>query len=81
MERKAIIILLVIVFIILGVGLYFSFTKTSLASSTPTPSTGGSARSKELKFIHITKCAGTSIEDLAKEKGIFWGRHHEEYGN
>lgn len=35
---------------------------------------------KELKFIHITKCAGTTIEDLAKEKGIYWGRYDKEYG-
>jgi len=35
---------------------------------------------KELKFIHITKCAGTSIEDLGKENGICWGRYDNEYG-
>jgi hypothetical protein len=35
--------------------------------------------SKPLKFIHITKCAGTSIENAAKEKGILWGRFHQEY--
>lgn len=35
---------------------------------------------KELKFIHITKCAGTTIEDLGKEKGICWGKYHKEYG-
>jgi len=35
---------------------------------------------KELKFIHITKTAGTSIEDAAKAKGILWGLYHKEYG-
>jgi len=31
---------------------------------------------KELKFSHITKTAGTSIEDAAFARGIKWGRHH-----
>ena len=35
---------------------------------------------KALKFIHITKTAGTSIEDCAKKKGILFGRFHKEYG-
>jgi len=35
---------------------------------------------KELKFIHITKCAGTFIEDLGYENDILWGKFHEEYG-
>ena len=36
---------------------------------------------KELKFIHITKCAGTSIENLGKKYGYNWGKYHyEEYG-
>jgi hypothetical protein len=41
---------------------------------------------KQLKFIHITKTAGTSIEDEGtneKNKGrpeVLWGRNHEEYG-
>ena len=35
---------------------------------------------KELKFIHITKCAGSTIEELGKKNGILWGRHHKEYG-
>lgn len=35
---------------------------------------------KELKFIHITKCAGTTIEDIGKAKNILWGRFHTEYG-
>jgi hypothetical protein len=34
---------------------------------------------KELKFIHITKTAGTSIEDIGYKHGIKWGRHHSEY--
>lgn len=36
---------------------------------------------KKLKFIHITKCAGTSIENLGKEKKIKWGMFHKEYGH
>lgn len=35
---------------------------------------------KELKFIHITKCAGTTIEELGKNNNIFWGQYHKEYG-
>jgi hypothetical protein len=35
---------------------------------------------KPLKFIHITKTAGTSIEDEAFNCGIHWGRYHGEYG-
>ena len=33
-----------------------------------------------LKFIHITKCAGTYIENIGKENNIDWGRFHKEYG-
>ena len=36
---------------------------------------------KDLKFIHITKCAGTFIEDLGSKQGIKWGRFHKEYGS
>jgi hypothetical protein len=36
---------------------------------------------KELKFIHITKTAGTSIEDAAMVQGIRFGRYHTEYGD
>jgi len=35
---------------------------------------------KELKFIHITKTAGTSIEDEGMKHGKRWGRNHNEYG-
>ena len=34
---------------------------------------------KPLKLIHITKCAGTSIEDIGKENGLLWGRFDKEY--
>jgi len=29
---------------------------------------------RKLKFIHITKTAGTTIEELARSRGILWGR-------
>jgi hypothetical protein len=35
---------------------------------------------KPLKFIHITKSAGSSIEKAAKDRNILWGRYHTEYG-
>lgn len=35
---------------------------------------------KELKFIHISKCAGTFIEDIGYKNKILWGRNHKEYG-
>lgn len=35
---------------------------------------------KELKFIHITKCAGSFIENIGKENNYFWGEWHKEYG-
>lgn len=34
----------------------------------------------ELKFIHITKCAGTFIEEIGRENNIKWGKYHKEYG-
>ena len=35
---------------------------------------------KPLKFIHITKCAGSSIENAGLKQGIKWGRYHRVYG-
>jgi hypothetical protein len=35
---------------------------------------------KELKFIHITKTAGTSIENAGMAAGFRWGCFHKEYG-
>ena len=35
---------------------------------------------KPLKFIHITKTAGTSIESVGLENNISWGMYHKEYG-
>ena len=32
----------------------------------------------KLKFVHITKTAGTYIEDIAFEKNILWGRHDKK---
>ena len=34
---------------------------------------------KQLKFIHITKCAGTCIESAGKHKGYLWGLFDDEY--
>ena len=34
---------------------------------------------KDLKFIHITKTAGTTIENLAKANNINWGRFDLDY--
>lgn len=35
---------------------------------------------KDLKFVHITKTAGTSIELAGLASGIAWGMNHKEYG-
>jgi hypothetical protein len=35
---------------------------------------------KDLKFIHITKTAGTSIEKLGLTKGYYWGIYDTTYG-
>jgi len=35
---------------------------------------------RKLGFIHITKTAGTSIEDIANAAGIKWGRFDPTYG-
>jgi hypothetical protein len=39
-----------------------------------------SVPTKELKFIHITKTAGSSIETVGLEKNKRWGINHKEYG-
>ena len=35
---------------------------------------------RPLKFVHITKTAGTSIENIGLRAGLAWGMHHAEYG-
>lgn len=35
--------------------------------------------SKQLKFIHISKCAGISIQNAGAHKGYLWGQYHNEY--
>ena len=36
--------------------------------------------SNNLKFIHITKTAGTSIENIGFKHNILWGRYDKKYG-
>jgi len=36
---------------------------------------------KELKFIHITKNAGSSIEEIGLKYKLLWGMYHHEYGS
>ena len=36
---------------------------------------------KELKFIHISKTAGSSIEHIGKNNNIKWGIFHKEYNH
>ena len=33
----------------------------------------------EIKFIHITKCAGSFIENIGLQNNIKWCRSHREY--
>ena len=35
---------------------------------------------KKLKFIHISKTAGTTIENVSFKHNIQWGRHDKKYG-
>jgi hypothetical protein len=35
---------------------------------------------RTLKFVHITKTGGSSIEDIGISHGLFWGKYHTEYG-
>ena len=49
--------------------------------STPTAATDAApeaAPTRPLKFTHVTKCAGSTIEDIGLKAGLKWGRHNEE---
>ena len=35
---------------------------------------------KQLKFIHITKCAGSTIEEIGRDNKVWWGKYSREYG-
>ena len=35
---------------------------------------------KQLKFIHITKCAGSTIEEIGRDNKVWWGKYNREYG-
>ena len=43
------------------------------------PEVSTKKKEKPLKFVHITKCGGTTIENIGKENNIDWGRFDEEY--
>ena len=64
--KKIVIIILVFLIVIIAVKIKFQSHENF--------------SNKELKFIHITKNAGTFIEDIAKRKNILFGRFHGEYG-
>ena len=34
-----------------------------------------------IKFVHITKNAGTSIEEVGKRNGFLWGRYDDTIKN
>lgn len=52
---------------------------SSQQTTPPPPTTQGQQRS--LKFIHITKTAGSSIEEAGHRAGLQWGKFHSsEYG-
>ena len=37
-------------------------------------------RRHRLKFAHLTKNAGTSIEEIGKSAGLLWGKNHRAFG-
>ena len=64
--KKIVIVILIFLIIIVALKIKYQFNENF--------------SNKELKFIHITKNAGTFIEDIAKRKNILFGRFHGEYG-
>jgi len=71
---KEILILIIIIFIILILYLIFN-NNESLSNDIPIPF----VPNKELKFIHITKTGGSSIEDCAFRNKIYYGKYDKEY--